>query len=197
MLIVEYAVLFFQIAQQEADLAEQEAWIFPITKEGKPNLKEFPPIAIKDVEAYSDKMDDPGLKAKLKEMFPDIVSDQDPELEEKVNCTVLITLWKSLIGTHVKLDDYDAANEDEALDAFLTKKNEADGKTIVYSILVEPPPLTVDELNELDDLKDAMRAEIDTLFIDVTHRLGTVLNQINALEYRVCAIEGNPMSSTQ
>lgn len=56
-----------------------------------------------------------------------------------------------------------------------------------------PPPPTVDEIESMDEMKDALRAQLDELFIKVKRRLGKILNQINALEYRVCALEDNPM----
>merc|ERR1739848_920677 len=84
---------------EDDDWKEQEVWIFPDIKDGKPNINDFPPIAIREVEAISEKMEDPVVKKKLKEMFPE---NTEAELDEKVSCTVMITLWKSLMGTHIK-----------------------------------------------------------------------------------------------
>lgn len=73
---------------------------------------------------------------------------------------------------------HDETEKDAQLNAFRT-----------HFVLVEPPPDTVDEIDDMEAMKDQMRAEIDTLFIDVTHRLGKVLTQINALEHRLCAAD--------
>lgn len=48
----------------------------------------------------------------------------------------------------------------------------------------------------MEEMKDALRAQLDELFIKVRRRLGKILNQINALEYRVCALEDNPMKES-
>lgn len=188
-------------------LPENEIWIFK--EGGTPGAPDgqggriFPPITIKEVRR-TQLLDDPeidqilanpsrgfgGEPGKgLQGLNPDTGEvEAGSELDNARRRCVILTLWSSLVGKEgepcaIKMTGPDT-DPSQALE----------GQLLNHKVLVEPPPPTVDEIADMEGMKNELRSQIDTLFIEVTFRLGKILNQINALEYRVCALEDNPMN---
>jgi len=191
------------------ELPGNEIWIFnaamnEMGEVGGPDITAFTPIVITAVAAGGGIFRSGSVGDGDSRTYPEASKDvrailesryhaknggdwNDEELNDACNRTVTITLEQSVMSCPAMTSFVSDPKQttDDALNNWLSnEKND-------IKVLVEPPPPTVDESHDDDPGKGwkVLRADIDTLFIDVTYRLSKILNEVNALEYRVCAMD--------